>query len=137
LRIIFRKHAIKRSCRKETAIITADKISACKEIEFTISKEKYEYVKAAIDKSANLVYMQSTLPDIQLKYADRVFRLYVKSLYDKAFCRGEDDAYNFFSQVFTWLPSLLFISKLGSITSNFTNHLSGTDALYSASFGQC
>jgi hypothetical protein len=40
-----------------------------------------------MDKSANLVYMQSTLPDIQLKYADRVFRLYVKSLHDKAVCR--------------------------------------------------
>jgi hypothetical protein len=31
--------------------------------------------------------MQLTLPDIQLKYADRVFRLYVKSLHDKAVCR--------------------------------------------------
>ena len=34
--------------------------------------------------------MQLTLPDIQLKYADRVFRLYVKSLHDKAVCRGEE-----------------------------------------------
>jgi hypothetical protein len=34
--------------------------------------------------------MQLTLPDIQLKYADRVFRLYVKSLHDKAVCRREE-----------------------------------------------
>jgi len=34
--------------------------------------------------------MQLTLPDIQLKYTDRVFRLYVKSLHDKAVCRGEE-----------------------------------------------
>jgi hypothetical protein len=34
--------------------------------------------------------MQLTFPDIQLKYADRVFRLYVKSLHDKAVCRGEE-----------------------------------------------
>ena len=34
--------------------------------------------------------MQLTLPDIQLKYADKVFRLYVKSLHDKAVCRGEE-----------------------------------------------
>ena len=34
--------------------------------------------------------MQLTLPDIQLKFADRVFRLYVKSLHDKAVCRGEE-----------------------------------------------
>ena len=34
--------------------------------------------------------MQLTFPDIQLKYADRVFRLYVKSLQDKAVCRGEE-----------------------------------------------
>jgi hypothetical protein len=34
--------------------------------------------------------MQLTLPDIQLKYADRVFRLYVKSLHNKAVCRGEE-----------------------------------------------
>jgi hypothetical protein len=34
--------------------------------------------------------MQLTLPDIQLKYANRVFRLYVKSLHDKAVCRGEE-----------------------------------------------
>jgi hypothetical protein len=33
---------------------------------------------------------QPTFPDIQLKYADRVFRLYVKILEDKAFCRGEE-----------------------------------------------
>lgn len=34
--------------------------------------------------------MQITLPDIQLKYADRVFRLYVKALGEKAICRGEE-----------------------------------------------
>jgi hypothetical protein len=34
--------------------------------------------------------MQLTLPDIQLKNADRVFRLYVKSFHDKAVCRGEE-----------------------------------------------
>lgn len=28
--------------------------------------------------------------DIQLKYADRVFRLYVKSSHNKAVCRGEE-----------------------------------------------
>lgn len=33
---------------------------------------------------------QITLPDIQLKYADRVFRLYVKSLHDKAVFRAEE-----------------------------------------------
>lgn len=31
-----------------------------------------------------------TLPDIQLKYAGRVFRLYIKSLYDKAVYRTEE-----------------------------------------------
>ena len=31
-----------------------------------------------------------TLPDIQLKYAGRVFRLYIKSLHDKAVCRSEE-----------------------------------------------
>jgi hypothetical protein len=33
---------------------------------------------------------QLTLPDIQLKYADRVFRLYIKSLQDKAIYRTEE-----------------------------------------------
>jgi len=33
---------------------------------------------------------QITLPDIQLTYADRVFRLYVKSLHDKAVYRAEE-----------------------------------------------
>ena len=33
---------------------------------------------------------QITLPDIQLKYADRVFRLYIKSLQDKAVYRSEE-----------------------------------------------
>ena len=33
---------------------------------------------------------QITLPDIQLKYVDRVFRLYVKSLHDKAVLRAEE-----------------------------------------------
>jgi len=33
---------------------------------------------------------QLTLPDIQLKHADRVFRVYVKSLYDKAVHRSEE-----------------------------------------------
>ena len=33
---------------------------------------------------------QLTLPDIQLKYAGRVFRLYVKSLHDKAVYRSEE-----------------------------------------------
>lgn len=32
---------------------------------------------------------QLTFPDIQLKSADRVFRLYVKVIKDKAYCRGE------------------------------------------------
>ena len=31
-----------------------------------------------------------TLPDIQLKYAGRVFRLYIKSLHDKAVYRSEE-----------------------------------------------
>jgi hypothetical protein len=34
--------------------------------------------------------MQITLPDIQLKYVGRVFRLYVKTLGEKALCRGEE-----------------------------------------------
>jgi hypothetical protein len=34
--------------------------------------------------------MQITLPDIQLKYAGRVFRLYVKALGERALCRGEE-----------------------------------------------
>jgi len=34
--------------------------------------------------------MQLTLPDILLKAADRVFRLYVKSLHDKSVCRCEE-----------------------------------------------
>jgi hypothetical protein len=34
--------------------------------------------------------MQLTLPDIQLKYAGHVFRLYVKALGEKAICRGEE-----------------------------------------------
>ena len=33
---------------------------------------------------------QISLPDIQLKHADRVFRLYVKSLHDKAVYRSEE-----------------------------------------------
>ena len=33
---------------------------------------------------------QITFPDIQLKSADRVFRLYVKIIKDKAYCRGEE-----------------------------------------------
>jgi hypothetical protein len=33
---------------------------------------------------------QLTLPDIQLRYADRVFRFYVKSLHDKSFLRAEE-----------------------------------------------
>ena len=33
---------------------------------------------------------QFTLPDIQLRYADRVFRTYVKIIKDKAYCRGEE-----------------------------------------------
>ncbi|MGC2668638.1 MAG: hypothetical protein WA220_05590 [Candidatus Nitrosopolaris sp.] len=34
--------------------------------------------------------MQLTTPDIHLKYADRVFRLYIKSLGDRAVDRGEE-----------------------------------------------
>ena len=34
--------------------------------------------------------MQLTLPDIQLKHADRVFRLYVKRSGDKVFYRIEE-----------------------------------------------
>jgi len=33
---------------------------------------------------------QLTFPDIQLKSADRVFRLYIKIIKDKAYCRGEE-----------------------------------------------
>ena len=33
---------------------------------------------------------QQTLPDIQLIHADRVFRLYVKIIEGKAYCRGEE-----------------------------------------------
>ena len=32
---------------------------------------------------------QMYLPDIQLKYAGQVFRMYIKSLHDRAVCRGE------------------------------------------------
>jgi hypothetical protein len=39
----------------------------------------------AIDDSAQL-----TFPDIQLKSADRVFRLYVKIIEGRAYCRGEE-----------------------------------------------
>jgi hypothetical protein len=38
-----------------------------------------------IDSTAQL-----TFPDIQLKSADRVFRLYVKVIKDKAYCKGEE-----------------------------------------------
>jgi hypothetical protein len=38
-----------------------------------------------IDSTAQL-----TFPDIQLKSADRVFRLYVEVIKDKAYCRGEE-----------------------------------------------
>jgi hypothetical protein len=38
-----------------------------------------------IDSTAQL-----TFPDIQLKSADRVFRLYVKVIKDKSYCRGEE-----------------------------------------------
>jgi hypothetical protein len=38
-----------------------------------------------IDSTAQL-----TFPDIQLKSADRVFRLYVKVTKDKSYCRGEE-----------------------------------------------
>jgi hypothetical protein len=34
--------------------------------------------------------VQVTLPDIQLKTADRVFRIYIKSLQDRAVCRAEE-----------------------------------------------
>jgi hypothetical protein len=33
---------------------------------------------------------QLTFPDIQLKAAERVFRLYVNVIKDKAYCRGEE-----------------------------------------------
>jgi hypothetical protein len=33
---------------------------------------------------------QLTLPDIRIKHADRVFRVYVKSLHDKAVYRSEE-----------------------------------------------
>lgn len=33
---------------------------------------------------------QLTFPDIQLKFADRVFRLYVKIIRGRAYCRGEE-----------------------------------------------
>jgi hypothetical protein len=38
-----------------------------------------------IDEKAQL-----HLPDIQLKHAGHVFRIYIKSLHDKAVCRGEE-----------------------------------------------
>jgi hypothetical protein len=45
-----------------------------------------------LNKDVEIQYncCQMTLPDIQLKYADRVFRLYVKSLHDKAVYRSEE-----------------------------------------------
>ena len=38
---------------------------------------------------------QLTLPDIQLKYADRVFREYVKIIQGKAYCRVEESVKHF------------------------------------------
>ena len=44
-----------------------------------------------LNKDVEIQYnCQMTLPDIQLKYAGRVFRLYVKSLHDKAVYRTEE-----------------------------------------------
>jgi hypothetical protein len=37
-----------------------------------------------------IVQLSLQFPDIQLKSADRVFRLYVKVIKDKAYCRGEE-----------------------------------------------
>jgi hypothetical protein len=42
-------------------------------------------IDVEIDSTAQL-----TFPDIQLKSADRVFRLYVKVIKDKSYCRGEE-----------------------------------------------
>ena len=52
-----------------------------------------EWVLKACDLNKDVGYKttaQMTLPDIQLKYAGRVFRLYIKSLYDKAVYRTEE-----------------------------------------------
>ena len=57
-----------------------------------------------IDEKAQL-----HLPDIQLKHADQVFRMYVKSLHDRAVCRGE-------KSLTTDLP---LARALDSITSPF------------------
>jgi hypothetical protein len=54
----------------------------------------------SIDDNAQL-----TLPDIQLRYADRVFRLYIKTAEDKAFYRIEESL----------LPNLLLPQALNNI----------------------
>lgn len=49
---------------------------------------------------------QLTLPDIQLRSADKVFRLYIKILKGKAFCRGEESLK---------LDSIPLVEALGNI----------------------
>ena len=52
---------------------------------------EWHLLQCDINRDVELTSMaQITLPDIQLKYADRVFRLYVKSLHDKAVYRAEE-----------------------------------------------
>ncbi len=51
----------------------------------------WHLLQCDINRDVELTSMaQITLPDIQIKYADRVFRLYVKSLHDKAVYRAEE-----------------------------------------------
>jgi hypothetical protein len=57
-----------------------------------------------IDEKAQLC-----LPDIQLKHAGQVFRMYVKSLHDRAVCRGENSL----------TPKLPLTRALDGITSPF------------------
>ena len=52
---------------------------------------------------------QSTLPDIQLRYVNRVFRLYVKSFHDKSFLRAEESL----------APDLPLVEALDSIAHPF------------------
>ena len=51
---------------------------------------EWSLLQCDINRDVELTKAQITLPDIQLKYVDRVFRLYVKSLGDKAVLRAEE-----------------------------------------------
>ena len=52
---------------------------------------KWRLLQCDLNKDAEITEKaQLTLPDIQLKYVDRVFRLYVKSLHDRVVYRNEE-----------------------------------------------